>query len=107
MQTSNSINRRIACAFITFLIAAGSALAADNLVKEQASLSATEILRFDHPERFSYDVVEQPDDMFQPAMRLRSFDKQGISSMNFKVFVAKDDQQTIKTQKQIDTAVKK
>jgi|GEM_PF-5901662 len=92
-------------AFTLLLMTAVTALAADKIVKEEASLSPTHKLTFEHPERFRYDVVQQPDDAFRPALRFRTFGADGISTLSFKLFASKDDDGKLKTQADVDAAV--
>src|SRR5216117_2498394 len=93
---------------LTILLAtAVSAFAADKMVKEEVSLSPTHKLAFEHPERFRYDVVQQPDDGFRTALRFRCFGADGISILSFKLFASKDDDGALKTQTDVDAAVKK
>jgi len=94
-------------ALTLLLITSVTALAADKLVKEEASLSPTHKVSFEHPKRFQYDLVQQPDDGFRPALRFRSFGTDGISTLSFKLFASKDDDGTLKTQTEIDAAVMK
>ncbi len=94
-------------ALTILLIATATAFAADKLVKEEVSLTPTNKLTFEHPERFHYDVVQQPDDGFRTALRLRCFGADGISTLSFKLFASKDDGGTLKTQTEVDAAVKK
>jgi len=69
-------------------------------------LSPTHKLAFEHPERFRYDVVQQPDDGFRTALRFRSFGADGISTLSFKLFASKDDKDTLKSQTELEAAVK-
>jgi len=94
-------------ALTILLMTAFAALAADKMVKEEASLSPTHKVAFEHPERLRYDLVQQPDDAFRPALRFRSFGADGISTLSFKFFASKDDNGTFKTQADIDAAVMK
>src|SRR5882762_4011827 len=67
-------------ALTILLIATTTAFAADKMVKEEVSLTPTNKLTFEHPERFRYDVVQQPDDGFRTALRFRCFGADGIST---------------------------
>lgn len=89
------------------LIATTTAFAADKMVKEEVSLTPTNQLTFEHPERFRYDVVQQPDDGFRTALRFRCFGADDISTLSFKLFAGKDADGTLKTQTEVDAAVKK
>src|SRR5215813_6748006 len=61
----------------------------------------------EHSKRFHYDVVLQPDDRFRAALRFRSFGAEGISTLSFKVFASPADADSLKTQAEIEAAVKK
>lgn len=89
------------------LVASTTAFAADKMVKEEVPLTSTNKLTLEHPERFSYDVVQQPDDGFRTALRFRSFGTNGISTLSFKLFASIDSDGKLKTQADIDTVVKK
>jgi hypothetical protein len=93
-------------ALTILLISCGTALAADKMVKEEASLSPTHKLALEHPERFRYDVVQQPDDGFRTALRFRSFGADGISTLSFKLLASKDDAGALKSQTEVEAAVK-
>src|SRR5262249_50628139 len=94
-------------AFTILLITTVTAFTAEKVVKEEASLSPTHKLTLLHPERIRYDVVQQPDDSFKAALRFRSFGTNGISTLSFKLFASPVDAGRLKTQAEIDAAVKK
>jgi hypothetical protein len=94
-------------ALAILLATAVTALAADKMVKEELSLSQAHKIEFEHPERLRYDMVQQPDDGFRTALRFRIFGTDGISTLSFKLFASKDDGGNLKSQAEVEAAVKK
>ena len=92
---------------IILLVAAVASLAADNVAKEEVSLSPTHRLRFDHAEKLRYDVVPQPGYTFSPAMRFRCFESDGVNTLQFSLFASKDGVGAFKTQEDVDATVKR
>jgi hypothetical protein len=87
--------------------ASTTVLTTNNTLNEEAFLSPTERATFEHPKQFLYDVTEDPDDVFQAAMRLRVFGDDGISSLSFKIYAKKDENGELAGQKEVDAAVQK